>query len=71
MADYEKYYKESIEVLTKYITDTRIIPTEKEWNRIAVKNNYLTGPSISYASGIKFPELCKKIYKETKQKKEK
>ena len=62
MADYEKYYKESIEVLTKYITDTRIIPTEKEWNKIAV---------ISYASGIKFPELCKKIYKETKQKKEK
>ena len=39
MADYEKYYKESIEVLTKYITDTRI--------------------------------MCKKIYKETKQKKEK
>ena len=37
MADYEKYYKESIEVLTKYITDTRIIPTEKEWNKIAVK----------------------------------
>ena len=62
MADYEKYYKESIEVLTKYITDTRIIPTEKEWNKIAVKNNYLTGPSISYASGIKFPELCKEIF---------
>ena len=71
MVDYEKYYEESIEVLTKYIVETRIIPTEKEWNNIAVKNNYLTGPSISYAAGIKFPELCKKIYKETKQKKEK
>ena len=71
MVDYEKYYEESIEVLTKYIAETRIIPTEKDWNKIAVKNNYLTGPSIGYIAGIKFPELCKKIYKETKQKKEK
>lgn len=71
MINYEKYYEESIEVLTKYITENRIIPTEKEWNSFAIKNNYLTGPSISYAAGIKFPELCKKIYKETKQKKEK
>ena len=71
MTDYEKYYKESIEVLTKYITETRIIPTEKDWNKIAVKKNYLTGPTIGYIAGIKFPELCKKIYKETKQKKEK
>ncbi len=55
--------------MTKYITDTRIIPTEKEWNKIAVKNNYLTGPSISYASGIKFPELCKKNIQRNKTKK--
>ena len=54
--------------MTKYITENRIIPTEKEWNSFAIKNNYLTGPSISYASGTKFPELCKKIYKEAKQK---
>lgn len=70
MTNYEEYYKESLEVLTKYITNTRIIPTEKEWNKIAIEKNYLTGPSISYVSGIKFPELCKKIYKKTKQKKE-
>ena len=53
MSNYEEYYKESIEVLTKYITKTKIIPTEKDWNKIAVKNNYLTGPSIGYIAGIK------------------
>lgn len=71
MTEYEKCYEESIEVLTNYIANTRIIPTEKEWNKIAIEKNYLTSPSISYTSGIKFPELCRKIYKETKQKKEK
>lgn len=67
MSNYEEYYKESIEVLTKYIIKTKIIPTEKEWNKIAINDNYLTTPTISYISGMKFPELCKKIYKEVKK----
>ena len=67
MASYEENYKKSIEVLTKYIKETKIIPTEKEWNTIAIRDNYLTTPTIGYISGIKFPELCKKIYKEVRK----
>ncbi len=71
MANYEEYYKESIEVLTKYITGTKIIPTEKEWNKIAIENNYLTSPTLGYVSGMSFPELCKKIYKEMRKEEKK
>ena len=71
MANYEEYYKESIEVLTKYITENKIVPTEKEWNKIAIKNNYLTSPTIGYISGVKFLELCKKIYKEMRKEEKK
>ncbi len=67
MSNYEECYQESMKVLTKRITDTKIIPTEKEWNELAMKNNYLTALSIGYISGVKFPELCKKIYKKIRK----
>lgn len=69
MANYEEYYHKSMEALTKHIEQTRTIPTEKIWNQIAIKNDYLTSQSIGYLSGTKFPDLCKKIYKQTNKKK--
>lgn len=69
MADYEKYYEKSVEALTKYIGETKVIPTEKIWNKMAINQNYLTSQSLGYLSGIKFPELCKKIYKQTQKRK--
>ena len=69
MAEYEQYYKKSIESLTKYIEENKAMPTEKVWNQIAFNNNYLTSQSLGYLAGLKFPELCKKIYKQTQRKK--
>ena len=71
MADYEQYYKKSIEELRKLIEEKKEIPTERIWNKIAEEKGYLTSQSLGYIAQIKFPELCKKIYKEMqKQKKE-
>ena len=70
MLDSKQVYQKSIEVLTKHIFDANTIPTEREWNKMAVEGSYLTTPSISYISGESFPELCKKIYKQLKKEKE-
>lgn len=71
MADYKQYYQDSIEALTQIIKEKREIPTEKVWNRIAGKEGYLTSQSLGFISQIKFPELCKKIYKETQKESKK
>ncbi len=32
--------------------------TEKEWNRLAYKENLLSTESLKYISGVNFKELC-------------
>ena len=71
MTDYEKYYQTSIEVLTKIIKEQKKVPTEKSWNRLAGNGGYLTSQSLGFISQTKFSELCKNIYKEIQNKKEK
>ena len=71
MANYEQYYEKSLQTLTKYIQENKCVPTEKVWNKIAFDCNCLTSQSVSYIAGLKFPELCKKIYKQIQKKKEK
>lgn len=73
MADYEQYYQKSIEALTLLIKEKKEIPTEKDWNRMAVEKGYLTSQSIGFIAQAKFPQLCKTIYKEIQKqiKKEK
>lgn len=72
MTDYEQYYQESLSELTQLIQEKREIPTEKAWNRLAAEKGYLTSQSLGFIAQLKFPELCKKIYKETqKNQKEK
>ena len=69
MANYEQYYQESIEALTQYIKENKLIPTEKVWNKVASEKNLLTSQSLGYLSGIKFSDLCKDIYKNCKKEK--
>lgn len=69
MSNNEQYYKNSIEALTQYIQKTKIIPTEKMWNKKAVEENLLTSQTLGYLSGVKFPDLCKTIYKQMQNKK--
>ena len=69
MANYEQYYEKSLKELTKYIENNKTIPTEKVWNDMAFESNYLTSQTLGYMAGLKFPELCKKIYKQIQKKK--
>lgn len=71
MADYKEYYQKSMEALKTLIKEKREIPTEKLWNQIAGKEGYLTSQSLGFISQIKFPELCKKIYKEIQKQNKK
>ena len=68
MTDYKLYYEQSMAELERYIQENEI-PTEKEWNKMAVNKDLLSGPTLAYLSGEKFPELCKKIYKDIRRKK--
>ncbi|MCI9178044.1 MAG: hypothetical protein HFJ28_05750 [Clostridia bacterium] len=68
MSVYEQYYKESIQALTKYIEENKAMPTEKTWNKMAVSKNYLTSQSLGYLSGLRFPDLCKKKYREIQKR---
>ncbi len=69
MSNNEQYYKNSIESLKQYIKETKIIPTEKMWNKKAIEEGLLTSQSLGYLSGTKFPDLCKTIYKQMQNKK--
>ena len=71
MTDYKRFYEQSMIELQNYIETKNTIPTEKEWNQMAVKKDLLSGPTLAYLSGEKFPELCKKIYKQAKRKNKK
>lgn len=68
MANCEQYYQKSIEALTALIEEKKEIPTEKVWNKLAGEENYLTSQSLGFIAQMKFPELCKKIYKEVQRK---
>lgn len=71
MANYEQYYKMSIEALTQWITENKEIPTEKIWNHLAGTEGYLTSQSLEFISQMKFVELCKNIYRDMKKQNKK
>ena len=71
MTNYQEYYEKSMEELRKYICEKKEVPTEKIWNQYAIEKGYLTSQTIGYLEGMKFPDLCKKIYKELKPKRKK
>lgn len=60
-------YHITIEALKKYIKETGKRPNEKEWNKFAVANNYLSSESIGYLCDIGFNKLCRKIIKKSKK----
>lgn len=62
-------YYITINALEKYIKEKNKRPNEKEWNKFAIKNNYLSSESIGYICEIGFNKLCRKIIKEAHKKK--
>lgn len=71
MSNYEQYYQKSITALTELIRERKEVPTEKEWNRLAGIDNYLTSQSLGFITQAKFSEICKKIYKEIQKQNKK
>ena len=43
-------YNQSMQALQLYMNITRIIPSEKEWNRFAMEEKLLSSQSIQYFS---------------------
>lgn len=62
----EEKYNQSIKALQLYVKITRIIPSEKEWNKFAVEEKLLSSQSIQYFSQIGFNELCRNLIKKSK-----
>lgn len=47
-------YEESVKELERIIKKTNTRPNEKNWNRYAIKNGYLSSESIGYICGMRF-----------------
>ena len=56
-------YDQSIHALQLYMNITKLIPSEKEWNRFAMGEKLLSSQSIQYFSQSGFNKLCRKIIK--------
>ena len=69
MSNYEQYYQKSIDALMQYIKENKKIPTEKVWNKIAIKDELLTSQTLGYLYGAKFPDLCKELYQKISKEK--
>ena len=44
-----------------YMNITRLIPSEKEWNRFAMEEKILSSHYIQYFSQSGFNKLCRKL----------
>ena len=56
-------YDQSIQALQLYMNITKLIPSEKEWNRFAMEEKLLSSQSIQYLSQSRFNKLCRKLIK--------
>ncbi len=52
----KEYYEKSLQKIKKL---GKI--TEKEWNKIAYKENLLSSESIKYISGMNFQKVCMEV----------
>ena len=56
-------YDQSIQALQLYMNITKLIPSEKEWNRFAMEEKLLSSQSIQYLIQSGFNKLCRKLIK--------
>lgn len=53
--------KEYFEKSLQKIKELSRMLTEKEWNKVANQEGYLSSESLKYISGISFENLCREI----------
>mgnify|MGYP004601845161 CR=1 FL=1 len=58
------YYVESMNALIEYMKRNEKNPNEKQWNKYAIKNKYLSSKTIGYLSEIGFNKLCRNLRKQ-------
>lgn len=68
--EYKKdYYNESTNELIKYMKKHEKNPNEKQWDKYAIQNGYLSSKTIGYLSGIGFNTLCRNLRKQINKEK--
>ena len=63
------YYDETIYALIQYMKNNEKNPSEKKWDEVARKEEYLSSKTIGYVSGIGFNKLCRNLRKEINRSK--
>ena len=63
------YYKESINDLIEYMKKNEKNPNEKQWDKYAVQNKYLSSKTIGYLTEIGFNRFCRNLRKQINNEK--
>ena len=59
----EERHKRSMEMLYLYLRITKLIPSQKQWNRFALEEDLLFSQTLQYLEGKKFNMMCRKLIK--------
>lgn len=60
-------FVKSKKILIEYLKENKKNPTEKEWDKYAVKVNCLSSKTMGFVDGEGFKKLCYKLRKEIKK----
>lgn len=63
------YYVESMNALIEYMRKNEKNPNEKQWDKYAVQNEYLSSKTIGYLSENGFNRLCRNLRKQINNEK--
>lgn len=60
-------YKYSLDALEVYLSVTKSIPSEKEWNHYAYEQNLLSSKTLQFFYGKRFNLMCKNLIKKKRR----
>lgn len=63
------YYTESVNALIEYMKRYEKNPNEKQWDKYAIQNEYLSSKTIGYLSEIGFNTFCRNLRKQINKEK--
>ena len=63
------YYAESINALIEYMKKYEKNPNERQWDKYAIQNRYLSSKTIGYLSETGFNTLCRNLRKQINKQK--
>ncbi len=63
------YYIESINALIEYMKKYEKNPNEKQWDKYAIQNIFLSSKTMGYLSEVGFNTLCRNLRKQINKQK--